>query len=141
MSPSFTGHLPYSDELDERVQNSEHLQSGVIGMKRVTLVDQNGNPIPGLGGGSLTPASPTFATVGVTSASAVAANANRRGLVLVNTSANRISFGLGATAVLNRGITLTPFGIWVMETFEFTTGAINAIASAASSNLAIQEFT
>lgn len=90
---------------------------------------------------ALTSSSPTAATVGITSASAVASNANRKGLVLTNTSANKISFGIGTAAVLNSGITLFPGGTWVMDEFNFTTGAINAIASVASSNLAIQEFT
>lgn len=89
---------------------------------------------------ALTASSPTFATVGVASASAVASNASRKGLVLTNTSSNTISLGLGATAVLNSGITLTPRGVWVMDERTFTTAAVNAIASAASSNLAIQEF-
>lgn len=84
---------------------------------------------------------PTFATVGVASATAVAANANRRGLVLVNTSANRISLGFGVPAVLDRGITLMANGgTFNMAAFDFSTQAVNAIASAAGSNLAIQEF-
>lgn len=90
---------------------------------------------------ALTASSPTFATVGITSASAVAANSSRKGLVLINTSNNTISLGLGATAVLSSGITLTPGGVWEMDENTFTTAAINAIASAASSNLAIQEYT
>lgn len=90
---------------------------------------------------ALTGSSPTAATVGTSSASAVAANSSRKGLILSNTSNNTISFGLGATAVLNSGITLPPGGVWQMDEFSFTTAAINAIASAASSNLAIQEFT
>jgi hypothetical protein len=77
----------------------------------------------------------------VTSAQAVAANASRKGLVVVNTSTNIISFGLAAAAVLNSGITLSPYGAWTMDDYTFTVGAINAIASGASSNLAIQELT
>ena len=89
---------------------------------------------------ALTAASPTYATVGITSASAVAANANRKGLLLVNTSANYISLGIGAAAVLYSGITLNPSGgaFW-MDEYSFSTGAIYAIASGATSNLAIQE--
>lgn len=89
----------------------------------------------------LTPAAPTAATVGVASAQAVAANASRRGLVLTNTSANRISLGFGATAVLDSGVTLFPGGIFQMDMHLFDLGAVNAIASAASSNLAIQEYS
>lgn len=90
---------------------------------------------------NLTPSSPTVASVGVTSAQAVASNANRKGLVLTNTSIARMSFGLGATAVLNSGITLYPGDTWQMDETSFTTGAINAIASLAASGLAIQEFS
>lgn len=90
---------------------------------------------------SQAPASPTAATVGVTSASAVASNSSRTGLVLTNTSGNVISLGFGAAAVLSSGITLFPNGTFVMDQFTFYTGAINAIASVASSNLAIQEFS
>ena len=90
----------------------------------------------------LTPAAPTSATVDATSGAAVASNAARRGLVLTNTSTNLISLGLGATAVLGSGITLNASGgVWVMDEFTFTTAAINAIAGAEASNLAIQEFT
>lgn len=89
----------------------------------------------------LTPSSPTAATVGASSGTAVAANASRRGLVLINTSNNRISLAFGATAVLDSGITLYPGGVFEMDPYTFDTGAVNAIASAASSNLAIQEYT
>lgn len=91
---------------------------------------------------SLTASAPTAATVGVTSAAAVNTNANRKGLVLVNTSVNTISLAIGAAAVLNSGITLLPSGgTWVMDEYTFTTGEVRAIASAASSNLSIQELT
>lgn len=85
---------------------------------------------------------PTFATVGVASAVAVARNLSRRGLVVTNTSANRISLGIGTTAVLNRGITLFPNGgAFVMTEQTFTLEAIHAIAGGADSNLAVQEFS
>lgn len=89
----------------------------------------------------LAPAAPTFATVGVASAQAVAANGSRKGLLLVNTSNNRVSLGFGAAAVLDSGITLYPMGVFFMEEHDFDTGAVNAIASAAGSNLAIQEYS
>lgn len=90
----------------------------------------------------LTASAPTFATVGVTSAQVVASNASRKSLVLINTSSNNISFGIGSNpAVLNSGITLTPNGVWESDEYSYVTSAINAIASGASSNLTIQEFT
>ena len=90
----------------------------------------------------LTPSAPTAASVGTSSAQAVAASATRTGLVLTNTSANAISLGFGATAVLNSGITLNAGGgIFEMDEYTFDRGAVNAIAAGASSNLAIQEYT
>lgn len=89
----------------------------------------------------LAPASPTSASVGVASAQAVASNASRKGLCLVNTSLAKISLGFGATAVLNSGITLFPGDSFTMDEFTFDTGAVNAIAGAAASNLSIQEYS
>lgn len=89
----------------------------------------------------LTALTPTFATVGTSSAQAVASNTNRKGLILVNTSSNIISLGIGSNAaVLNSGITLVPYGVYSADEYEYFTSAVNAIASAGSSNLAIQEF-
>lgn len=90
----------------------------------------------------LTPSAPTSASVGVASAQAVAANANRKGLVLVNTSTNRISLGFGAAAVLDSGVTLMGSGgAYNMGEYDFDQGAVNAIASGAASNLSIQEYS
>lgn len=85
---------------------------------------------------------PTFATVGVASAEAVPENLARASVYLTNTSDNVISIAFGATAVLNSGITLFPGDSFAMLRPGLNlTGAINAIAGAASSNLAIQEFS
>lgn len=90
----------------------------------------------------LTPSAPSAASVGTSSGLAVASNAARKGLVLINTSSNNISFGLGSNAaVLNSGITLVPNGVYDMSEYDYVTGTVNAIASGASSNLTIQEFT
>lgn len=90
------------------------------------------------------PAVPTSATVSTLSSAVVSANPSRSGLILTNTSNNIISIALGpsaTSAVLYSGITLTPYGCFTMDSNSFTTGAIYAIASAGSSNLAIQEFS
>lgn len=95
-------------------------------------------------GAQLVYAAPTAATVGVASGSAVAANAARRQLILVNTSANNISLGFsGNAAVLNSGITLVPNGSYEISEANgnLYTGAVNAIAAGAGSNLAVQEAT
>lgn len=88
----------------------------------------------------LTPSAPTSASVGVASAQAVAAAATRKGLILVNLSNARISLGFGSAAVLDSGVTLYPGGSYNMGEFDFDVGAVNAIASAAASTLAIQEY-
>jgi hypothetical protein len=90
----------------------------------------------------LTAAAPAATSVGIASAQAVATNANRKGLILMNTSANTISLGIGQAAVLNSGITLNPLGgSFEMDQYSFSTGAVNAIASGAASNLSVQEFS
>lgn len=89
-----------------------------------------------------TPAAPGSASVGITSASAVAANSNRKGLIIINLSINTVSLNIvGGAAVLNSGITLYPGGVWYMDEFSFTTSAIFAIASVAASAIAIQEMS
>jgi hypothetical protein len=92
---------------------------------------------------ALTASAPTAVSVGVASGVVIAANANRKGLVLVNTSTASISLNcVGGAAVLYSGITLNAGGgVWVMDEYTFTTAEIRGIASAAASNLAIQEYT
>lgn len=90
----------------------------------------------------LTASAPTVATVGASSAQAVASNANRKGLILINTHASqRISLAFGATAVLDSGITLFPNGgSYNMGEYDFTTAAVNAIASGAGTPMTVQEY-
>jgi hypothetical protein len=106
-----------------------------------TATDVTGtNPLPTTGG-TLTPAAPTFATVGVASAEALAADATRKGYDLVSTATGNISLAFGASpAVLYSGITLSSYGSLRVRG-EFATLAVNAIASAAASNLGIQAYT
>lgn len=92
----------------------------------------------------LAASSPGPASVGVASAAVLAANAARKGAVIVNTSTGgqRVSLGLdGAAAVLDSGITLWPGDSWVMDDYTFTNGAIAGIASAAAATAAVQEFS
>lgn len=89
---------------------------------------------------ALTPNAPFTVSVGVSSGVFLAANSSRKGLCIVNTSNATESFGLATTAVLNSGITLYPGGTWCMDEFTYVTGAINAIAGAAASGAAGQEF-
>lgn len=89
---------------------------------------------------ALTANAPAAASVGVASAQAVAVNASRKGLILVNTSNKTISCGFGSAAVLNSGLTLFPGGAYNMTSFDINGSAVNCIASGAASNLSIQEY-
>jgi hypothetical protein len=88
----------------------------------------------------LTANAPTVVSVGTATSTVVSANANRKGLVLINTSNKVISFGIGQAAVSGSGITLQPNGVWQMDEYTFSTAAINGIATGAASALAVQEF-
>jgi hypothetical protein len=96
------------------------------------------------GGGNLTAAAPTVAAVGVASATAVAALAGRKGLIVRNlsTAGQRISLGFsGNAAVLDSGATLYPQDAFNMASYDFTVGAVAAISSAAGASLGIQEYS
>lgn len=93
-------------------------------------------------GSAVSPAAPGAVSVGVASGALVAANTARRHLVIVNTSNAYVSLGFGAAAVLYSGITLNPLGgsYEMSETQgNLYRGAINAIASAAASNVGVQD--
>lgn len=88
-----------------------------------------------------TASAPTAVTVGLTSAPVLTANANRKGCYLINTSTAFISLGFGAPAVLYSGITIPPMWYYQMKSSDdLVTAQILAIASAAGSNLSIQEY-
>lgn len=89
---------------------------------------------------ALTANSPATVSVSTTSGLALASNAGRKGLLVINLSNATVCFGIGATAVLSSGICLQPSAAWSMNEYSFVTGAINAIASAAASTISIQEF-
>jgi len=92
----------------------------------------------------LTAGAPFAVSVGAASGAAVAGNASRKGLELVNTHATAIiSLGFdGNAAVLYSGVTLYPNGgSYQMDEYSFSTGAISAISSVAGANLAGQEMT
>ena len=85
-------------------------------------------------------AAPTFATVGVASASTGIAAGTYVKLMFCNTSVNTISLGFNNTAVSNRGIVLRAGEKFVLDG-PVTVTSVNAIASSAGSNLAIQVFS
>lgn len=90
-----------------------------------------------------TTGSPTSVTVGVASAEAVAANADRASIYLRNlfTNTDRISIAFGAAAVLDDGITLWPGESWQMENHTWSGGNVRAISGTAGQEMAVQEWT
>lgn len=92
---------------------------------------------------ALSPASPTSATVGTSSAQIVAADAATKFVELTNTHAtNWIYLAFGATAVVGSGVALAPGGgSWSPPPGFTVTSAVNAIASGASTNVAVQRYT
>lgn len=90
---------------------------------------------------ALTASSPATYTVTTSSAQAIASNASRKGLHIVNVGNGWTYLGIGATAVLSSGIALAPNGgSYEMVDRYLTTSAINAIGAFAST-LSIQEWT
>ena len=139
------GGESFAVDVDGDDVNWPYAKLAIGGLGVQTPVD-GGNPVPVTGNiqktkSPLTASIPTSATSGTSSAQIVAANASRKGLVIINASSNTLSIGIGATAVLNSGITLTPWGSFVMDDYTYSTAAINAIASAVSTGVAIQEYT
>lgn len=91
---------------------------------------------------SLTPSGASMLAVSTTAVLAVAANTQRKGLVLTiipGTAAPRMTFSLGTTAAFGNGINLVPGGVWQMDDYTFYTGDIYAIATAGGT-LGIQQF-
>ena len=85
---------------------------------------------------------PTSASVGLTSATVVAANPARTSLVLTNITTNTgqiaLSFSSSAAEV-NKGIILYPGEAFEMDERSFTPAACKAISDVAAQTLSIQE--
>lgn len=79
-------------------------------------------------------------TVGAASVAALASNPDRKVATFVNDSTNIIYLQLGATAVSGEGIRLNASGgAYVIDNNNLFTGAVNAIATGAGSNLVVTE--
>lgn len=84
---------------------------------------------------------PSSVTVSSVSTSIIAANADRKGLVLINNGTKDCFLGIGTAALLNNGILLKANGgTWIMDPETFTTQAINGITSSSTTTMLIQEF-
>ncbi len=90
---------------------------------------------------SLTPKNPGSVVIGIISSIIVRENVRRKGLILINTSMNRISLAFGTDAILDRGATLYPGGSFNMAENDFYSGDIYGIAAGVDSALSIQEFS
>lgn len=105
-----------------------------------TVINSNANSLNVNTKTALTANAPGSATIATTSALFLAANASRKGLIVTNLSTQIECFAIGTAAILNSGICLFPGSVWNMKENDFTVGAINAIAGAASSASSYQEF-
>jgi len=97
--------------------------------------------MPNIFAGQVNASAPTNVLVGTSSGTAVAANNDRVGLVIVNISDSTIYIGLGGNAaVLKSGIALTTGGDWSMDDYTFNNEVVTAIAHTANSVISFQEF-
>jgi len=82
----------------------------------------------------------TKVSIGTGSTSVLSANTSRKSAVFVNDSDTVIYLSLSGTAVLNEGIRLNANGgVYEINAMNLYTGAVSAISSAASKNLAVME--
>lgn len=88
---------------------------------------------------SSTGLAPATAAVTNVSSTVVASNANRKGLIIVNTTLTPVFLSFGAPAVANSGIMLVKGGTFVMDSFTFTTQNVRAIVASGTTTLSIQE--
>jgi hypothetical protein len=92
---------------------------------------------------ALTASAPVATTAGITSAALVSSNSSRKGLIITNYSNNWVFLSFSANAaVVDGGVPIAPNGgSYSMTKDDFTTGEVRAIATAASSKVAVQEYT
>jgi len=86
------------------------------------------------------PLTPSNSVVTTTSSQILASNANRKGLVIINTGSYTVSLGFSNAAVANSGVVLYPSGTFNMDAYSFTTSNVTAIATTANSYVGIQEW-
>ena len=90
-------------------------------------------------------AAPASASVGVTTTVVIAENSRRRSLILTNDSAALVYLGVGAAAVMNKGIRIEVSGGTVKfggETgLPLTTQAVNGIVASGTSVVLVAEAT
>ena len=122
--PSYIGRPPYTDEYVERLDNAEHVQSGTVGMKLVSLVDQSGNAV------SIASASTTATLSNVpgsgSSVTLLASNTSRKGVLIDNNSSEDLFVTYGATSTVTAYTKrIKPYESW--EPIINYTGVISGI--------------
>ena len=139
MSESYLGHLPYTDEQDERLSNSEHLQSGTFGAKKTVLYDSSGTEQT-IGTVTATAAALTNVTSSQASQSFLASNTSRKGCLIYNDSSAVLYVAYAATASATAfTIRINPNELWTMSTLF--TGAISGIWEESEGAARVTELT
>ena len=75
------------------------------------------------------PLTPSNSVVTTASSQILASNANRKGLVIINTGSYTVSLGFSNAAVANSGVVLYPSGTFNMDAYSFTTSNVTATAT------------
>lgn len=140
MTQSYLGNLPYTDEGQERVNNSEHLQVGTFGGKRVVLYDASGNALS-IGVKSTTGATSTVAG-SASSVTLLSSNSSRLGAVIFNDSSAILYVKLGTTAsTTDFTYRINPYQTLEIGANFLYTGRIDGIWASATGNARITELT
>lgn len=137
LNPGTGGDTVASDDISGQQYQRTKLTLGADGVNDGDVAD--GNPLP-VKPRAITWNAPTFVSVGIADTIVLTATAARKGAVFVNDSTNVIYLGIGAAAVVSSGIRLNPLGgAYEINAENLNVQAINAIATAAASNLTVHE--
>lgn len=79
--------------------------------------------------------------VGTSTTVVLASAGTRKGCVITNVGANRVTLNFGGDAVLDTGLTLMPGATFTMGEYDFSTAAINGIAATAATDVSVVQFT
>lgn len=90
---------------------------------------------------ALTPSAPASASVSNASVQIVAANNNRKSLILTNTGEATVYVAYAPyPAVVGMGLPIFPGGVFPLSSLVFSKVAINGISDGVDCNIAIQEY-
>jgi len=130
--------MTYKGERDNKVRLYGNTAKDGSGTWYTVLLDSLGRMIVNTdASGDVTSATNTKVSVGSSSTTVLALNADRISAVLVNDSDEEIYISLSGTAVMNEGIRLNANGGSLIES-EYT-GIITAICASGTKNLTVVE--